>query len=56
MSEQNQQIALITGANRGIVSDEDFAREPHRNKLNVLISQTNHLSYHPGQLSLPAKK
>jgi hypothetical protein len=34
------------------VSDEDFAREPHRNKLNVIINRTNHLSYHFGQLVL----
>ena len=34
------------------VSPEDFAREPHRNKLNVLISRTTHLSYHYGQLVL----
>jgi len=34
------------------VSEEDFAKEPHRNKLNVLISRTNHLSYHWGQLVL----
>ncbi|THU37091.1 DinB family protein [Niastella caeni] len=32
------------------VSAEDFAREPHRNKLNVLINRTNHQSYHLGQL------
>lgn len=38
------------------VTDEDFAEEPHRNKLNVLISRTNHQSYHLGQLSLLAKK
>ena len=34
------------------VSDEDFAKEPHRNKLNVLINRTNHLAYHLGQLRL----
>ena len=34
------------------VSDEDFIKEPTRNKLNVLISRTNHLSYHLGQLQL----
>lgn len=34
------------------VSDEDFQKEPHRNKLNVLISRTNHLAYHWGQLIL----
>ena len=32
------------------VSAEDFAKEPHRNKLNIIISRTNHLSYHLGQL------
>ena len=34
------------------ISDEDFAREPHRNKLSVLLTRTNHLSYHFGQLAL----
>ena len=34
------------------VKDEDFAKEPHRNKLNVLINRTNHLAYHLGQLRL----
>ena len=33
------------------VSEEDFAREPHRNKLNILINRTNHQSYHLGQLN-----
>ncbi|MEO5683761.1 MAG: DinB family protein [Chitinophagaceae bacterium] len=33
------------------VSSEDFAREPHRNKLNILINRTNHQSYHLGQLA-----
>ena len=33
------------------VSEEDFAREPHRNKLNILISRTNHQAYHLGQLA-----
>ena len=37
------------------VSDEDFAKEPHRNRLNVVISRTNHLSYHLGQLVLLKK-
>ncbi len=32
------------------VSEEDFKKEPHRNRLNVLVSRTNHLSYHRGQL------
>ena len=34
------------------VSDEAFEKEPHRNRLNVLINRTNHLSYHQGQLVL----
>lgn len=33
------------------VSQEDFLKEPYRNKLNVLISRTNHLAYHLGQLA-----
>jgi hypothetical protein len=32
------------------VSEQDFANEPHRNRLNVIISRTNHLEYHLGQL------
>ncbi len=34
------------------VSAEDFANEPHRNKLNVVISRTNHLANHIGQMLL----
>ena len=34
------------------VSEADFAREPHRNKLNVIINRTNHLDYHAGQVVL----
>ena len=34
------------------ISPEDFAKEPHRNKLNVIISRTCHLDYHAGQLVL----
>ncbi|HVD98704.1 MAG TPA: DinB family protein [Cytophagaceae bacterium] len=36
----------------GSVSEEDFAKEPHRNRLNVLMSRTAHLSYHRGQMVL----
>lgn len=32
------------------VSEEDFAKEPHRNKLNIIINRTNHLSSHMGQM------
>jgi hypothetical protein len=34
------------------VSEEDFLKEPHRNKLNVLLNRTNHQSYHFGQMIL----
>lgn len=34
------------------ISEDDFIREPHRNKLNIVINRTNHLSYHVGQLVL----
>ena len=34
------------------VSVEDFIKEPHRNKLNIIITRTTHLSYHTGQLVL----
>ena len=34
------------------VSAEDFAKEPHRNKLNIMITRASHLSYHNGQLVL----
>ncbi len=32
------------------VSEEDFSKEPHRNKLNLLMNRTNHLSGHYGQM------
>jgi hypothetical protein len=32
------------------VSEEDFAKEPHRNKLNVILSRVSHVDYHLGQL------
>ena len=34
------------------VSEEDFAKEPHRNRLAILLSRTSHLAYHLGQLML----
>ncbi len=33
------------------ISAEDFAKEPHRNKLNILINRANHQSYHLGQIA-----
>jgi hypothetical protein len=32
------------------ISEEDFAKEPHRNKLNVVLSRIGHMDYHIGQL------
>ena len=37
------------------VSDEDFAVNPLRNRLSVLLSRTNHLAYHLGQSALAPK-
>ena len=34
------------------VSVEDFAKEPHRNRLAVIITRTTHMHYHLGQLML----
>lgn len=34
------------------ISAEDFAKEPHRNRLNVMLNRTTHLTYHVGQLAL----
>lgn len=38
------------------VSEQDFEKEPHRNKLNLIINRTNHLANHIGQLSFLKKK
>lgn len=32
------------------VSEEDFLKEPHRNKLNIILTRTTHLAYHTGQM------
>ena len=37
------------------VSEDDFVKEPHRNRLNVLVGRTNHLQYHMGQVALVKK-
>jgi uncharacterized damage-inducible protein DinB len=34
------------------MSEEDYARDPTRNRISVLLSRTNHLSYHLGQIML----
>lgn len=54
-----KQFASLTAADwftrHSMVSEEDFAKEPHRNKLSVVISRTNHASYHLGQIVLVKK-
>ncbi len=37
------------------VSEEDFEKESHRNKLNIILNRTNHLAYHLGQLAFLKK-
>jgi len=37
------------------VSEEDFAKEPHRNRINVVVGRTNHMQYHIGQVALLKK-
>ncbi len=39
-------------ARHNAMTDEDFAREPSRNKLSVLLNRTSHVAYHLGQLVL----
>lgn len=39
-------------AKHAAVSADDFAKEPHRNRLNVVIARTAHMHYHLGQLIL----
>jgi hypothetical protein len=34
------------------VSAEDFEKEPHRNKLNIIFTRTTHMAYHHGQFIL----
>jgi hypothetical protein len=37
------------------VSEEDFAKDTSRNRFAILLSRTNHLSYHLGQAVLGLK-
>jgi hypothetical protein len=39
----------------GSVSDEDFAKDPQRNRFSVLLSRTTHISFHLGQTALIPK-
>jgi uncharacterized damage-inducible protein DinB len=37
------------------MSEEDYAKDSARNRLAVLLSRTNHMSYHVGQITLAVK-
>ena len=37
------------------VSEEDFMKEPLRNRIGILLGRTNHLAYHLGQTALRPK-
>jgi hypothetical protein len=37
------------------MSEEDYAKDSTRNRLAILLSRTNHMSYHLGQITLALK-
>jgi DinB superfamily len=37
------------------VTEEDFLKEPHRNKLNVMLSRVSHKASHLGQIAMMVK-
>ena len=63
-SEVNQHLATAFDAlapeawlqRHRAVSEEDFAKEPLRNRLAVLLSRTSHAAGHFSQISLVAKR
>jgi hypothetical protein len=53
LSEKLSELSIEEWFQRhNAVSEVDFAKEPHRNKLNIVINRTNHLANHLGQLLL----
>jgi DinB superfamily len=52
-------FAILSAADwlrkHGAVSEEAFTKEPLRNRLAILLSRTNHLAYHLGQMALRSK-
>ena len=40
---------------RHVTSEEDYAKDPTQNRLAVLLSRPNHISYHLGQVMLALK-
>jgi uncharacterized damage-inducible protein DinB len=37
------------------VNEEDFKKEPHRNRLNVMLSRVGHKASHLGQIAMQSK-
>jgi hypothetical protein len=48
----NQWSAADWVAKHTAVSDEEFVREPHRNRYSVLLSRNAHMTFHYGQMIL----
>jgi hypothetical protein len=50
------ELAKLTPAEwverHAVVSEEDFAKEPHRNRFTMLLGRTAHLGFHLGQVVL----
>jgi DinB superfamily len=42
-------------ARHSAVTEEDFKKEPHRNKLNVMLSRVSHKASHLGQIAMMGK-
>jgi len=63
-SEVNARLTAAMGAlppeewlkKHGAVSDEDFAKDPLRNRLAVLQTRTTHAGFHAGQIKLALTK
>jgi hypothetical protein len=59
-SEVNSKLTAVFGTltpqqwleKHTAVSEEDFAKDPTRNRLAVLLSRTNHAAFHTGQAAL----
>ena len=49
MAHRTPEVSFTRQAN---IPKADFPKEPHRNRLNVVISRTNHPAHHRGQLAL----
>jgi hypothetical protein len=51
-----QEFSKLSGAEwlerHSAVSQEDFGREPYRNRFNILLGRTAHVAYHLGQAIL----